>query len=64
MPPNPVLILDKENNPCLEDQVAFDQSEKNRIFLIFSYIFNLSQLSRRVIFLFFELVKVIKGAIC
>ena len=49
MPPNPVLILDKENNLCLEDQVAFDQSEKNRIFLIF---------------LFFELVKVIKGAIC
>ena len=38
MPPNPVLILDKENNLCLEDQVAFDQSEKNRIFFFFELV--------------------------
>jgi len=32
MLPNPVWILDEENNLCLEDQVAFDQSEKKNSF--------------------------------
>jgi hypothetical protein len=36
MLPNPVLILDEENNLCLEDQVAFDQSEKKILFFTFS----------------------------
>ncbi len=38
MLPNPVWILDEENNLCLEDQVAFDQSEKK-----FSFTFSASE---------------------